>query len=111
MNTIRYRMKLVNAERERIANKDKGGTRDVDNIVGGYQPGEKRVHIKKPFWTEIVRRMSSQKAITTEAVNALGEKVKIKMCSTPRKEAADIYEMLGYKKMPFWRKLKVCSTQ
>jgi hypothetical protein len=27
------------------------------------------------------------------------------------KEAADIYEMLGYKKMPFWRKLKVCSTQ
>ena len=111
VNTIRYRMKLVNAERERIANKDKGGTRDVDNIVGGYQPGEKRVHIKTPFWTEIVRRMSSQKAITTEAVNALGEKVKIRMCSTPRKEAADIYEMLGYKKMPFWRKLKVCSTQ
>ena len=98
VNTIRYRMKLVNAERERLENKDK-------------KPGEKRVHIKTPFWTEIVRRMSSQKAITTEAVNALGEKVKIRMCSTPRKEAADIYEMLGYKKMPFWRKLKVCSTQ
>ena len=98
VNTIRYRMKLVNAGRERQENKDK-------------KPGEKRVHIKTPFWTEIVRRMSSQKAITTEAVNALGEKVEIRMCSTPRKEAADIYEMLGYKKMPFWRKLKVCSTQ
>ena len=29
VNTIRYRMKLVNAERERQENKDKGGTRDV----------------------------------------------------------------------------------
>ena len=27
------------------------------------------------YWTEIVRRMSTQKAVTTEAVNALGEKV------------------------------------
>ena len=29
----------------------------------------------------------------------------------PKKEAAEIYEMLGYKKRPFWRKVKVCSTQ
>ena len=98
VNTIRYRMKLVNAKREAEANKD-------------VKPGEKRKHIPTPFWTEIVRRMQTQKAVTTEAVNALGEKVKIRMCSTPNKEARDIYEMLGYKKMPFWRKLKVCSTQ
>ena len=58
-----------------------------------------------------VGRMSTQKAVTTEAVNALGEKVQARLCSTPRKEAADIYEMQGYKKMPFWRKIKVCSTQ
>lgn len=55
--------------------------------------------------------MSTQKAVTTEAVNDFEEKVQARLCSTPRKEAADIYEMQGYKKMPFWRKIKVCSTQ
>ena len=39
------------------------------------------------------------------------KKVQVRLCSTPKKAAADIYEMLGYKKMPFWRKVKVCSTQ
>jgi hypothetical protein len=91
-------MKLINEKREMEANKDK-------------KPDEKRVHYPTPYWTEIVRRMSTQKAVTTEAVNALGEKVQVRLCSTPKKEAADIYEMLGYKKMPFWRKIKVCSTQ
>ena len=62
-------------------------------------------------WTEIKRRMSTQKAITTEAVNALGEKVQLRLCSNPTKAAADIYERLRYQKMPFRRKLKVCSTQ
>ena len=98
VNTIRYRMKLINEKREMEANKDK-------------KPDEKRVHYPTPYWTEIVRRMSTQKAVTTEAVDALGEKVQVRLCSTPKKEAADIYEMLGYKKMPFWRKIKVCSTQ
>ena len=63
------------------------------------------------YWTEIKRRMSTQKAITTEAVNALGEKVKLRLCSNPTKAAEDIYERLQYKKMPFRRKTKVCSTQ
>ncbi len=63
------------------------------------------------YWTEIKRRMSTQKAITTEAVNALGEKVKLRLCSNPTKAAEDIYEQLQYKKMPFRRKTKVCSTQ
>ncbi len=98
VNTIRYRMKVVNQRREQEANKDK-------------KPDEKRKRFPTPFWTEIVRRMSTQKAVTTEAVNALGEKVTVRQCSTPKKEAAEIYEMLGYKKMPFWRKVKVCSTQ
>jgi transposase len=65
------------------------------------------------YWTEIVRRLSTQKAITTEAINALGEKVYLRRCSEPTKDADDIYERLGYKKMPF-RKIKidkVCSTQ
>ena len=98
VNTIRYRMKVVNQRREQEANKDK-------------KTDEKRKRFPTPFWTEIVRRMSTQKAVTTEAVNALGEKVTVRLCSTPKKEAAEIYEMLGYKKMPFWRKVKVCSTQ
>ena len=98
VNTIRYRIKVVNQRREQEANKDK-------------KPDEKRKRFPTPFWTEIVRRMSTQKAVTTEAVNAMGEKVTVRLCSTPKKEAAEIYEMLGYKKMPFWRKVKVCSTQ
>ena len=62
------------------------------------------------FWTEIVRRMSTQKAVTTEGINALGEKVKMRLCSEPKRVAEDIYDKLGYKNMPF-RKIKLCSTQ
>ncbi len=65
------------------------------------------------YWTEIVRVMSTQKAITTEATNALGENVYLRQCSEPTKSADDIYTRLKYKKMPF-RKIKidkVCSTQ
>ena len=53
------------------------------------------------FWTEIVRRLSTQKTDTTEATNALGEKVQMRLCSEPNKSADDIYERLKYKKMPF----------
>lgn len=58
------------------------------------------------FWTEIVRRLSTQKAVTTEATNALGEKVQMRLCSEPNKSADEIYERLKYKKMPF-RKIKI----
>lgn len=66
---------------------------------------------EKCYWTEIVRRLSTQKAITTEAVNALGEKVQLRQCSEPTKAAADIYQRLKYKAMPFRRRKKLCSTQ
>ena len=33
------------------------------------------------FWTEIVRMLSPQNAVTTEATNAIGEKVHMKLCS------------------------------
>ena len=55
---------------------------------------------------EIVRRLSTQKAVTTEATNALGEKVQMRLCSEPNKSADEIYERLKYKKMPF-RKIKI----
>lgn len=67
-------------------------------------------HGETCYWTEIVRRMSTQKAVTTEATNALGEKVQMRLCSEPTKVAGDIYDKLKYKKMPFW-KIRLCSTQ
>ena len=65
------------------------------------------------YWTEIVRVMSTQKAVTTEAVNVLGEKVHMRLCSEPTKAAENIYNMLNYKTKPFSRIRikKVCSTQ
>ena len=62
------------------------------------------------YWTELTRIMSTQKAVTTEAVNALGEKVQTRICSEPTKDAALIYKALRYKDRPF-RKIKICSTQ
>ena len=41
---------------------------------------------------------------TTEAINALGNKVKLRLCSEPTQAADDIYRRLKYKKMPFRRK-------
>ena len=58
------------------------------------------------YWTEIVRIMSTQKAVTTEGTNALGGKVYTRLCSEPTKAAEDIYDKLKYKKMPF-RKIKI----
>ena len=50
--------------------------------------------------------MSTQKAVTTEGTNTLGEKVYMRLCSKPTKAAEDIYDKLKYKKMPF-RKIKI----
>ena len=62
------------------------------------------------YWTEITRIMSTQKVVTTEAVNALGEKVQTRICSEPTKNAASIYKALHYKDRPF-RRVRICSTQ
>lgn len=55
------------------------------------------------YWTELKRILSTQKAITTEAENALGEHVEIRLCSDPTGNAAEIYRLLGYKAKPFKR--------
>lgn len=52
------------------------------------------------YWTEIVRIMSTQKAVTTEGTNTIGDKVYMRLCSEPTKAAEDIYDKLKYKKMP-----------
>ena len=91
VNVIRHQMKKENEKRKKA------------------DPNPKAEY-PTPHWTEIVRIMSTQKAVTSEAVNAMGEKVEMRICSTPTEQAADIYSMLNYKKMPF-RKIKVCRTQ
>lgn len=63
-----------------------------------------------PYWTEIVDIMKTQKLVKSEAVNTLGEKVEMMICSTPTEEAAGIYSMLNYKPIPF-RKIKICRAQ
>lgn len=55
------------------------------------------------YWTEIKRILSTQKAITTEAVNALGETVRTRLCSDPTDTASELYRALGYDTKPFRR--------
>lgn len=55
------------------------------------------------YWTELKRILSTQKAITTEADNALGEHVKLRICSDPTDAAAELYRLLGYRSLPFKR--------
>ena len=55
------------------------------------------------YWTEIKRILSTQKAITTEAVNALGERVELRLCSDPTDRAVELYRALGYNPQPFKR--------
>lgn len=52
------------------------------------------------YWTELKRILSTQKAITTEADNALGEQVEIRLCSDPTDSAAKLYRALGYTPSP-----------
>lgn len=62
------------------------------------------------YWTEIVRRMSTQKLVTTEGRNPLGDIVQMRQCSNPSKQATAIYDKLKLKYAPF-RKIKICRTQ
>ncbi len=91
VNTIRHQMKKVNEARKKAA-------------------PDPKAEYPTPYWKEIVLIMQTQKSITSEAINALGEKVKMRICSTPTEQAADIYSMLNYKPTPF-RRIKICRTQ
>lgn len=61
-------------------------------------------------WTEITRIMATQKAVTTCAINKLGEMVKIRTCTVPEEKLQGLYDALVYKTQPYKRK-KICSTQ
>ena len=51
-----------------------------------------------------MRIMKTQKAVTTTAVNALGEAVETRLCSVPTDSAPEIYELLKISKVPFKNK-------
>lgn len=63
------------------------------------------------YWTELKRILSTQKAITTEAENALGERVELRICSEPTDAASELYRLLRYHTIPFKRyTLKTSSS-
>ena len=66
-----------------------------------YQLKQKGNH---DSWQTIVRKMNTQKRVLTTIKNRKNEKISMVTCSKPIVAASLIYEMLGYKKMPFTRK-------
>lgn len=55
------------------------------------------------YWTELKRILSTQKAITTQAENALGERVELRLCSDPTDTSSELYRALKYYPIPFRR--------
>jgi hypothetical protein len=66
-----------------------------------YQLKEKGI---KHSWSEIVRIMNTQKAVTTTAQNNCEQIIKIRRCSEPNEKVKTIYQALNYKSEPFKKK-------
>jgi len=58
-------------------------------------------------WREIVRRMNTQKCVTTSVVNIKQETISVRQCTEPTSEVKAIYDILHYKYAPFTRKKSV----
>ena len=58
-------------------------------------------------WSEIVRVMNTQKAVTTLAQNHVEEVIKIRRCSEPNQKVIQLYDALKYKYAPFKKKKSV----
>jgi len=58
-------------------------------------------------WREIVRRMNTQKCVTTSVENISGQTISIRQCTEPTAEVKEIYDKLKYKYKPFTRKKSV----
>lgn len=69
-----------------------------------YQLKQKGVHSD---WRELVRKMNTQKCVTTSLVNINHETISIRQCTEPTKEVKTIYDLLNYKYAPFTRKKSV----
>ncbi|HDL00886.1 MAG TPA: transposase [candidate division Zixibacteria bacterium] len=58
-------------------------------------------------WREVVRIMNTQKLVTTSFKNIYNQTVVIRQCTVPEQKARQIYDLLGYKPVPFHRKKSV----
>jgi hypothetical protein len=58
-------------------------------------------------WREIVRKMSTQKCVTTSLTNIENQVISVRKCTEPTREAKKIYDMLNFKYAPFYRKKSV----
>jgi hypothetical protein len=58
-------------------------------------------------WSEIVRVMNTQKAVTTLAQNDKDEVIQIRRCTEPNQKVQKIYDALKYKYAPFVKKKSV----
>ena len=58
-------------------------------------------------WREITRVMATQKCVTTSMANIQQQVVSIRKCTEPTVKAKEIYDLMGYKPAPFYRKKSV----
>lgn len=61
----------------------------------------------KRQWREIVRIMNTQKLVITSFKNIDNQTIVIRQCTVPQQKARQIYDLLGYKPVPFHRKKSV----
>jgi len=66
-----------------------------------YQLKQKGINAS---WSEITRVMNTQKCVTTSITNIDQQVISIRKCTEPTIKARDIYDLLGYKYVPFYRK-------
>jgi hypothetical protein len=58
-------------------------------------------------WTEIVRIMNTQKCVTTTVENIQGQTISVRKCTEPTQKAMQVYKLMNYKTVPFYRKKSV----
>lgn len=69
-----------------------------------HQLKQKKYHSD---WREITRVMNTQKCVTTSITNINKQVISIRKCTEPNIKAKNIYDLLGYKYVPFYRKKSV----
>ena len=69
-----------------------------------YPLKNKGIHLD---WSNIVRKMNTQKVVTTIMKTEDRGTLYLKKCSEPNAEVKEIYHALGYKDRPFWVKRSV----
>ncbi|RLD55466.1 MAG: IS1634 family transposase [Bacteroidetes bacterium] len=58
-------------------------------------------------WREIVRIMNTQKCVTTTVKNIKEEVISIRKCTEPTQQIKQLYNLMNYKYVPFYRKKSV----